>query len=99
MPKHDENKDLKSVAKVARVNYGSKRIFYDPNTTIGIRRWGRIDYLVHHCGYSLIRMKGAGKSDADTQSDKPKARELKKAAKAPKLTDKTKKKNKNNNGK
>ena len=95
MAKHDENKDLRSVAQVCRVNYSDKTISYDPNTLIGIRRWGKIDYLVHYCGWHLIRLRGAGtggyvdKANTIT-SDKTYARDSKRQAKEHKLTDKTK---------
>lgn len=95
MAKHDENKDLRSVAQVCRVNYSDKSISYDPNTLIGIRRWGKIDYLVHYCGWRLYRIKGAGvggyagKANTTT-SNKTYARDSKRQAKEHKLTDKTK---------
>ena len=93
---HDENKDLRSVAQVCRVNYSDKTITYDPNAMIGIRRWGKIDYLVHYCGWHLIRMKGAGSggylggNSNNTNSTKTYARDSKRSAKEHKLTDKTK---------
>lgn len=96
MAKHDENKDLRSVAQVCRVNYSDKTISYDPNAMIGIRRWGKIDYLVHYCGWHLIRLRGAGTGGYiggnfnSTNNNKTYARESKRSAKEHKLTDKTK---------
>lgn len=92
---HDENKDLRSVAQVCRVNYSDKTISYDPNALIGIRRWGKIDYLVHYCGWHLIRLRGAGTGGYvgkanTTTSNKTYARDSKRQAKEHKLTDKTK---------
>lgn len=95
MAKHDENKDLRSVAQVCRVNYSDKSISYDPNTLIGIRRWGKIDYLVHYCGWHLIRLRGAGTGgyiggNSNSTNNKTYARDSKRSAKEHKLTDKTK---------
>lgn len=93
---HDENKDLRSVARVCRVNYSDKTITYDPNAMIGIRRWGKIDYLVHYCGWHLIRLRGAGSggyiggNSNNTNSTKTYTRDSKRFAKEHKLTDKTK---------
>lgn len=92
---HDENKDLRSVAQVCRVNYSDKTISYDPNALIGIRRCGKIDYLVHYCGWHLIRLRGAGTGGYankanTTTSDKTYARDSKRQAKEHKLTNNTK---------
>lgn len=48
---HDENKDLRLVSRIARVDYASKTIQTPKSTVIGIRTWGRLDYLVHYCGW------------------------------------------------
>ena len=55
MKKHDEKKDLKCVSKVAEIN--GNHIIIPTNTVIGIHMWGRIDFLVHYCGYILNRNK------------------------------------------
>lgn len=51
---HDESKDLRSVGRVARVNYSTKTISAPKTAVIGNTRWGRIDYLTHYCGWSFV---------------------------------------------
>ena len=53
MKKHDENKCVRAIYKIARVN--GKIIEIAKNAIIGIHTWGKIDYLVKYCGYVLIR--------------------------------------------
>lgn len=93
MAKHDENKDLRSVSQVAKIDYSTHTINYSPSAIIGIRRWGKIDFLVNYCGWRLIRVGGAGTGgyigDGITIS-KSYARDSKRSAKEHKLTDKTK---------
>lgn len=92
MKKHDENRDLKSVARISKINYGNKTIQCSKAVNIGIHMWGRIDFLIHYCGWHFIWNNSAGISynlfnDENTNS----VRSQKKAKKEPKLTDKTKK--------
>ena len=91
--KHDENKDLRSFSRIGKVNIADKTLQASKSATIGIRMWGKIDFLTHYCGWHFIWNNSAGvggysggKNDSTTS-----AREAKKAKKAPKLTDKTKK--------
>lgn len=49
--KHDERKDLKCVSRVAEIN--GNHLIIPTNVVIGIHMWGRIDFLVHYCGYIL----------------------------------------------
>lgn len=49
--KHDERKDLKYVSRVAEIN--GNHLIIPTNVVIGIHMWGRIDFLVHYCGYIL----------------------------------------------
>lgn len=49
--KHDERKDLKCVSRIAEIN--GNHIIVPTNAVIGIHMWGRIDFLVHYCGYIL----------------------------------------------
>lgn len=51
---HDESKDLRSIGRVARVNYSTKTISAPKTAIIGNTRWGRIDYLTHYCGWSFV---------------------------------------------
>lgn len=94
---HDENKDLRSVSRVAKINYGDKTIQASKSSTIGIHMWGRIDFLTHYCGWHFIWNNGAGVGgyiNSSSDSTKKNYRETKKNNKLPKLTDKTKKQSK-----
>ena len=94
MAKHDENKDLKSFSRIGKVNLGDKTLRASKNATIGIHMWGKIDYLIHYCGWHFVWNNQAGTGGyigSSDDSNKKTYRELKKASKAPKLTNKTKK--------
>lgn len=54
MAKHDENKDLKSFARIGKVSLNDKTLRASKNATIGIHLWGKIDYLTKYCGWHLI---------------------------------------------
>lgn len=77
---HDENKDVRLLSKIARINQGSKSIIIRRDQVIGNKRWGRIDFLCHYCGYHLVREDGAvaNISVNDDRNDKRKKDELKK---------------------
>lgn len=86
--KHDERKDLKCVSKVAEIN--GNRIIVPINAVIGIHTWGRIDFLVHYCGYILYRAKNVKASNLNFEDATVSAREAKKIKKEHKLTNKKK---------
>lgn len=86
--KHDERKDLKCVSKVAEIN--GNRIIVPTNAVIGIHTWGRIDFLVHYCGYILYRAKNVKASNLNFEDASVSAREAKKIKKEHKLTNKKK---------
>lgn len=90
--KHDENKDLRSLARIAKIDFSMKAIKCSKNATIGIRTWGRIDYLTKYCGWHFIWDNSAGNSLREFSNDEVKTsvRKQKKEAKAPKLTNKKK---------
>lgn len=88
MKKHDEKKDLKCVSKVAEIN--GNHIIIPTNTIIGIHTWGRIDFLVHYCGYVLIRSKNVKASNLKFEDAEVSAREAKKIKKEHKLSNKKK---------
>lgn len=92
--KHDENKDVKCFSRIGKVNFGDKTLQVSKSANVGIHMWGRIDFLTKYCGWHFIwnnnAVAGGTPSDTSTTSK----RELKKAKKEPKLTDKTKKKKK-----
>ena len=54
MAKHDENKDVRLLSRIVKVNTVNKTIKAPKGTLIGIRSWGRIDYLTNYCGYVFI---------------------------------------------
>ena len=51
MAKHDENRDIRSVSRIAKVNSIDKSIQAPKTAVIGIHMWGKIDYLTNYCGY------------------------------------------------
>lgn len=86
--KHDERKDLKCVSKVAEIN--GNRIIIPTDAVIGIHTWGRIDFLIHYCGYILYRAKNVKASNLNFEDATVSARETKKIKKEHKLTNKKK---------
>ena len=86
--KHDERKDLKCVSKVAEIN--GNRIIVPIDAVIGIHTWGRIDFLIHYCGYTLYRAKNVKASNLNFEDASVSAREAKKIKKEHKLTNKKK---------
>lgn len=88
MKKHDEKKDLKCVSKVAEIN--GNHIIIPTDAIIGIHTWGRIDFLVHYCGYILNRGKNVKASNLNFEDATVNAREAKKIKKEHKLTNKKK---------
>ena len=92
--KHDENKDLRSISRVARINYGSKTIQASKAAIIGIHMWGKIDYLTHYCGWYFIwnnEVKVVRTSNSDDDSANKRKREARKLAKENTLSNKKKK--------
>lgn len=86
--KHDERKDLKCVSRVAEIN--GNHIIVPTNAVIGIHTWGRIDFLVHYCGYVLNRSKNVKASNLKFAEAEVSAREAKKIKKEHKLSNKKK---------
>lgn len=86
--KHDERKDLKCVSKVTEIN--GNRIIVPTDAVIGIHTWGRIDFLIHYCGYILYRAKNVKASNLNFEDATVSAREAKKIKKEHKLTNKKK---------
>ena len=86
--KHDERKDLKCVSRVAEIN--GNRIIIPIDVVIGIHTWGRIDFLIHYCGYILYRAKNVKASNLNFEDASVSAREAKKIKKEHKLTNKKK---------
>lgn len=86
--KHDERKDLKCVSKVAEIN--GNRIIIPTDAVIGIHTWGRIDFLIHYCGYIIYRAKNVKASNLNFEDATVSAREAKKIKKEHKPTNKKK---------
>ena len=86
--KHDEKKDLKCVSRVAEIN--GNHIIIPTNSVIGIHTWGRIDFLVHYCGYVLNRSNNVKASNFNFEDAEVSAREAKKIKKEHKLSNKKK---------
>lgn len=53
MNKYDENKVLRSVSRVARVE--GSHIILKADAIVGIHMWGKLDYLVNYRGYTVSR--------------------------------------------
>ena len=85
--KHDESKDLIRVSRVCSIDYSDKRIRIIDKSKIGIKTWGRIDFLVHYCGWHCIYDRTAAISDSSDESNKS-YREIKKENKQHKLSNK-----------
>lgn len=93
---HDENKDLRLVSKIAKIDYSNKTIQAPKSAIIGNKTWGRIDYLTHYCGWTFIwnnevRISGYNMHSDDDTTTKRK-RDAKKAKADNSLTNKKKKK-------
>ena len=86
--KHDERKDLKCVSRVAEIN--GNRIIVPTDAVIGIHTCGRIDFLIHYCGYILNRSKNVKASNLKFEDAEVSAREAKKIKKEHKLSNKKK---------
>lgn len=86
MKKHDEKKDVRCVSRIAEIN--GNHIIIPTNSVIGIHTWGRIDFLVHCCGYILIRSKNVKASNLNFEDAEVSAREDKKIKKEHKLANK-----------
>lgn len=87
MRNHDESNDLKSFAKIGSVRANDKTLRASKSTHIGIKMWGKIDYLTHYCGWIFIYDNDAKgnsfKSKDDNEDKKPR-----KKSKEHKLTNK-----------
>lgn len=95
MAKHDENKDLRLISRIAKIDYSNKTIQASKSTVIGIRSWARIDYLTHYCGWYFIWNNSVFVNQKYTANDDDiikRKREAKKAAKENTLTNKKKRK-------
>ena len=56
MNKYDENKVLRSIARVAHVE--GNHIILKSDAIVGIHTWGKLDYLTKYCGWHLVWVNG-----------------------------------------
>lgn len=85
--KHEENVDVRRVSRIAKIDTHNKLIQLNKSDNIGIKTWGRIDYLCNILGYRLIKS-GIVISDKFTENEiKEHNREIKKKAKAAKVNE------------
>lgn len=92
--KHDENKDLRLVSRIAKIDNSNKTIQAPKSAIIGNTTWGRIDFLTHYCGWTFIWNNDvhiSGRNSSDNNDAKKRKREAKKLAKESSLSNKTKK--------
>lgn len=76
---HDEAKDVRLLSKVCKINPATKVITINRSQIIGNKRWGRLDFLCHYCGYRVVYNDGViaamNKSDdSDKREEKEKKR-------------------------
>ena len=108
--KHDESTDVKRLAFVgvktilSPTTHGTvKCLVISPiqRSNLGIKQWGRVDYLTKYCHYRVISSAPNSStvisncrnyhSDNDNNTEKKSVRQIKKEQKTPKLTNKKKK--------
>ena len=94
MAKHDENKVLKSISRICKVDYSSLTLQLNKGTHIGIKTWGKLDFLVHYCGWSITWGTGTVIDKTNINEEKKSIRATKKQKKEHQLTDKSKRNNK-----
>lgn len=93
MAKHDENRDVRSVSRIAKVNPADRSIQAPKTAVIGIHMWGKIDYLTNYCGYHFYWNNSVGPTNT-SNSTSTSARAEKKKAKEQQHNNKLNKKKK-----
>ena len=68
MNKYDENKVLRSVARVASIN--GNHIILKADAVVGIHMWGKLDYLTNYRGDTVSRSNSVIKVKNDETSQK-----------------------------
>ena len=92
--KHEESVDVRRVSRIAKIDTHNKLIQLNKADTIGIKTWGRIDYLCNILGYRLIKSGVVVSDKFSDDENKKHNREIKKQAKADKANNNMKKNNK-----
>ena len=56
LKKHDESNDVRILARDGRVRVNEEKmtIRVPKNAVVGIKTWGRIDFLTNHRGWTLV---------------------------------------------
>ncbi len=92
--KHDENQDVQVLNKKFKVNPVQKLIHASHSLIIGNKSWGRIDFLTHYCGYTLVWGDTflINQNNYNNNEKKKELRDAKKASKQRQLTNKNSKK-------
>jgi hypothetical protein len=85
--RHEEERDLRSVSKIAKVHQGQKVIEISKSQLVGIKMWGKLDYLTKYKGWYLVFTNAAAKTQS-SDSNKNSARIEKKMKKEHQLKDK-----------
>ena len=84
--KHEENVDVRRVSRIAKIDTHNKLIQLNKTDQIGIKTWGRIDYLCNILGYRLIKsdivITDKFSDGADVKQDTRKLKKQVKEAKA-----------------
>lgn len=91
--KHEENVDVRRVSRVAKIDTRMKVIQLNKIDQVGIKTWGRIDYLCNVHGYRIVKSGVVATDIVDTDVKKHN-REMKKEAKASKANNNMAKKKK-----
>lgn len=68
MNKYDENKVLRSIARVARVE--GSHVILKADAIVGIHMWGKLDYLTNYRGYIVSRSHNVVKLKNEESSQK-----------------------------
>lgn len=80
MQKHDESKCVNSLnrigVRVTRNGLNNKCLCAPKDTVIGIHSWGKIDYLVHYCGYTFVWTAPKGETSERVKRNKRKKRNI-----------------------
>lgn len=92
--KHEENVDLRAVSKVAKIDSQMKVIQLVKPQAIGIKTWGRIDYLCNIHGYRIVTSGITIGDSFDNAELKQHNRDVKKKAKEIKVNKEMNKKSK-----
>lgn len=91
--KHEESVGLKRVSRIAKIDTRMKVIQLNKSDQIGIKTWGRIDYLCNVLGYRLVKSGIVVGDKIDDTTVKAHNREVKKQVKAEKANNNMAKKN------